>query len=61
MFRRLFLEEEGANLVEYALLVTLIAIVVIVGVTYLGGQINDWFNALGDKISVWVGNINSAP
>ncbi len=59
MLRKLFTQEEGANLVEYALLVTLIAIVVIVGVTFLGQEINNWFSAMGGKVGGWVGLVGS--
>ncbi|WP_421118271.1 Flp family type IVb pilin [Aquihabitans daechungensis] len=45
--------EEGASLVEYALLVALIAVVCIVAVTFLGGSASGSFdkgaNALGGK------------
>lgn len=36
-------EEEGAAMVEYGLLVALIAVVVAVGAATLGGNINDLF------------------
>ena len=52
--KNLVREEEGANLVEYALFVTFIAIVVIVGVTLVGVQLNNWYNALGGTIGTWV-------
>ncbi len=55
MLQRFFKDEEGANLVEYALLVTLIAAAVIVGVTALGTSINDWFNAIAGKVTEWAG------
>ncbi len=42
--------ELGASLVEYALLVALIAVVCIVSITYLGGQANDQFSEVGSKI-----------
>ncbi len=57
MLQRFFRDEEGANLVEYALLVTLIAIVVIVGVGFLGTEINVWFSNLGKKVAGWAANI----
>ena len=57
MIQRFFRDEEGANLVEYALLVTFIAIVVIGGASFLGGNINNWFNALGNAVNGWVGKV----
>ena len=57
MLNRFFRDEEGANLVEYALLVTFIALLVIVGVGFLGNQINLWFSALGNKVGTWTSGI----
>ena len=50
LFKRLFKEEEGANLVEYALLIAVIAIVVVVGASLFGRELNDWFTNLSDDI-----------
>jgi pilus assembly protein Flp/PilA len=49
--RRLVKREEGASLVEYALLVALIAVVCIGGITALGGSINSLFSGLSGTIS----------
>lgn len=43
--------ERGASLVEYALLVALIAVVCIGAVTMLGGQAKDTFSKTGSAIS----------
>ena len=50
LFKRLFREEEGANLVEYALLVAFIALVVIAGATLFGTQLNAWFADLANQV-----------
>lgn len=42
--------EEGAALVEYALLVALIAIICILGVTTLGTKINAKFTTIGSSL-----------
>jgi len=42
--------ELGASLVEYALLVALIAVVCIVGITFLGNQANDKFSNVGSSL-----------
>ena len=55
MIQRFFRDEEGANLVEYALLVTLIAMAVFVGAGFLGGNINNWFENMGTNIGLWAG------
>jgi len=46
-------DEAGASLVEYALLVALIAIVCIAGVTALGTSISTKFTDIGTTISQW--------
>ena len=44
-------DERGASLVEYALLVALIAVVCIVAVTFLGKSASDKFQTVGNSIS----------
>ncbi len=43
-------DEQGANLVEYILLVALIALAVIAAVVFMRGQVNDKFNEAGSTI-----------
>ena len=47
---RMASEEEGATMVEYALLVALIAIVLIVAITFLSGKIGDTFSEAGNSL-----------
>jgi pilus assembly protein Flp/PilA len=47
---RIVRDEEGASMVEYALLVALIAVVVIAGAIILGNAINDKFSTVGGSI-----------
>lgn len=42
--------EDGAGMVEYALLVALIAIVVIAGVSFFGGELNDKYDGIGSSM-----------
>jgi pilus assembly protein Flp/PilA len=42
--------ERGASLVEYALLLALIAVVCILAVTFLGGKARDKFNQVGSSL-----------
>jgi len=42
--------ERGASLVEYALLVALIAVVCIAAITFLGQKANDKFSKVGSAI-----------
>jgi Flp pilus assembly pilin Flp len=44
-------DERGANLVEYILLVALIALAVIAAVIFLRGQVSDKFEEAGSKLS----------
>jgi pilus assembly protein Flp/PilA len=44
-------DERGASLVEYALLVALIAVVCIAAVTILGKNASNKFDEVGDSIS----------
>jgi len=43
-------DERGASMPEYALLVALIAVVVIVGAGFLGGAVNDKLQTVGETI-----------
>lgn len=43
--------ERGASLVEYALLVALIAIVCIGAVTFLGREVADEFSTIGNSLN----------
>jgi pilus assembly protein Flp/PilA len=42
--------EEGQDLVEYAMLVALIALVCVIGVTAAGTSVNTIFGSIGGKI-----------
>jgi pilus assembly protein Flp/PilA len=44
-------EEEGQDLIEYVLLGSFIALVVLGGATALGTQLNTWYN----NVATWVG------
>ena len=44
-------DEEGQDMVEYALLLGFIALVAVVGATALGGAVNTKFGALSTAIS----------
>jgi pilus assembly protein Flp/PilA len=43
-------DEEGASMVEYALLVALIAVVVIAGALILGGAVETKFDEVGSTV-----------
>jgi len=48
---RLVKDEEGASMVEYALLVALIAVVVIAAALFLGEAVSEKFSEVGDTLS----------
>ncbi len=47
---RFIQDEEGASMVEYALLVALIAVVVIAAALFLGNQISEKFSEVGGTV-----------
>ena len=55
--QRLVEDEEGATLVEYGLLVGLIAIVAIGAITLLGDEINAVFTSINNALSAAKANI----
>ena len=50
MFRSFFAKEEGQGLVEYALILALIAIVVIAVLTVLGNNVGAKFQTVSDAL-----------
>jgi pilus assembly protein Flp/PilA len=44
-------EESGASLVEYALLLALIAIIAILALTFLGGAVSNTLNSVGSSLN----------
>jgi pilus assembly protein Flp/PilA len=44
-------DERGASLVEYALLVALIAVVCIAAITFIGNSASDNFSEVGESIA----------
>jgi Flp pilus assembly pilin Flp len=48
---RIAKDEQGASLVEYILLVALIALAVLAAVVFMRNQMSDKFNYAGSKIS----------
>ena len=47
---RFFKEEEGADAVEYALVIALIALAIVAGATAMGGAISDKLNTIGTSV-----------
>jgi pilus assembly protein Flp/PilA len=52
-------KDRGATATEYALLVALIAIAIVVAVTAFGGALGNFFTNLGTKVSGWASAVSS--
>lgn len=50
MLQKLFRGEEGQGMVEYGLIIALVAIVVIVVLTAMGGSLKTTFTNIGGKL-----------
>ena len=48
--KRLFRDESGEDMIEYALLVLFIALLAVVGIELVGGQVNEVFNDIFVKL-----------
>ena len=48
---KLFKSEEGQGMVEYGLIIALVAVVAIVGLTLLGPKIRDMFTNIAGKLN----------
>jgi Flp pilus assembly pilin Flp len=44
-------DEDGQDVVEYGLLIATIAIVVLVGISFFGNNIEAWFKTLAGRIT----------
>lgn len=51
--RNWFDREEGQDLAEYALLIGLIALVVILAVTFLGEELSELFERIATEVEGW--------
>jgi pilus assembly protein Flp/PilA len=54
LFQALWTDESGQDLAEYALLIALIALAVIVAVTLLGSRVANVFNTIGSTLEAQV-------
>lgn len=49
-FRQRFDHEQGATMVEYALIVVVIALVVVLGAAILGSSVSSLFSSIGNNL-----------
>jgi pilus assembly protein Flp/PilA len=55
LFSRLVRDEQGQDLIEYALLATFVALVAIVGATALGSALNNWYKQVASNVDTAAG------
>lgn len=55
LLKRFIKEESGATMVEYAIMVALIAVAAIAVVTLIGGQVTDVFTTVQESLPTTVG------
>ena len=56
---RLVRDEQGQDLIEYALLATFVSLVAIAGASLLGTALNNWYDALGGRVDGASGSAGS--
>ena len=50
LFDRLFRDEQGQDLIEYALLATFVSLVAIGGAALLGNALNNWYSQMSTNM-----------
>ena len=50
--KRFLMNEEGQGMVEYGLIIALVAVVVIGGLTLLGGQAKNLFSNISNRLTL---------
>jgi pilus assembly protein Flp/PilA len=56
---RLLRDEEGQDLIEYALLATFVSLVAIAGASLLGTALNNWYGAVSTRVNTAAGTAAS--
>jgi pilus assembly protein Flp/PilA len=51
IFARLVSDQQGQDLIEYALLATFVSLVAIVGATALGTALNNWYGSVATNVN----------
>jgi pilus assembly protein Flp/PilA len=49
-------DEQGQDLIEYALLATFVSLVAIAGATLLGTALNNWYDQVEDTVNTAAGS-----
>ncbi len=56
LIARLVRDEQGQDLIEYALLATFVALVAIVGAQALGTSLNSWYDSVSSNVDAAAGS-----
>jgi Flp pilus assembly pilin Flp len=56
---RLVRDEQGQDLIEYALLATFVSLLAIVGAGLLGTALNNWYNQVANNVNTQAGKVGS--
>ena len=51
LFTRFVREDQGQDLIEYALLGSFVSLAAYVGADFLGRELNIWYNSVGNAVS----------
>jgi len=57
---RLLRDEEGQDLIEYALLATFVSLVAIAGASLLGTALSNWYSAVGTEVNTAAGSVGGS-
>ena len=51
LFARFVQDDQGQDLIEYALLGSFVSLAAYAGANFLGGELNDWYSSVGDTVT----------
>jgi Flp pilus assembly pilin Flp len=61
LIARFVRDEQGQDLIEYALLGSFVSLAAYVGANALGTAYNDWFNAVASEVDDAAANVDKIP
>jgi len=59
LFARFVQDDQGQDLIEYALLGSFVSLAAYAGADYLGTEMNLWYNAVGGVVNTAAGQVPS--
>lgn len=59
LFARLVQDDQGQDLIEYALLATFVSLLAIVGAGILGTALNNWYQQVANNVNGAAGSVGS--